>query len=375
MTDLFEVEETSTTSLDLRRMQREARRRQRRLRTLMATSVAVVILALGASIGWNFVQTFKSADAGSADYEGAGQGAVVIIINPGESGAEIAKTLYDNGVVASEQAFKLATYEFAEEAKGIKPGYYLMQREMKAEYALFALLEPERRQETTIQIPEGYRLEAIYEKIASVTDYTLDQVSEAAADVEALKLPAEAGGNLEGWLFPATYKFNPGVHPTDILAEMVKTTVSNLEDAGVPREKWEETLIIASLIEGEARLKEDRAMVSGVIHNRLAIGKALELDSTIKYFAPSDGVFTSAQQRAVQNPYNTYLNTGLPPGPIKAPGRASIDAALAPETHSYLYFVTVNLDTGETKYATTFSEHLKNVAILQAWMAANGDDS
>jgi len=374
MTDLFEAETATTTSLDLRRAQRDQRRRERRWRTLMATAVALVILSLGASVSWSFISAFRSQGPEVADYEGFGQGQVEVVINPGDSGADIAKTLYAAGVVASEKSFLLATYANPEDAQKIAPGYYVLPKQMKAEYALVALLDKDYKREVSITIPEGRGVDFILEKIASVTGASLADVETAAANTAAIGLPAEANGSLEGWLFPSTYKFNPGVQPTDVLSTMVSTTIAKLKAQGVEEKDWLKTLTVASLVEKEAKLDVDRPIIAGVIYNRLNAGQPLELDSTVKYAVgtvTNGEVFTSAEERGIDSPYNTYKVTGLPPGPIASPGEASIEAAVNPDQNDYFFFVTVNLITGETKYAKTYAEHQKNVKELQAWIKAN----
>lgn len=370
MTDLFE-ETTTTTSLDLRRLQRNQRRLARRKRTAIATAIGVVLFAVGGSVAWSLVHSFSTGDESVVqDYEGAGQGAVQVIVNPGDTGEDIAQTLYEAGVIASPQAFILEARKNSDSSR-IVPGYYFMQREMKAEFALLALLDPGNRDVLTFTIPEGNVQSVYFQKIADLTDFTFEEVQAAAQDTDALGLPAEANGNLDGWLFPARYEFNPGAHPTDILAEMVATTIRVLDERGVDPKDRHRVLTIASLIEREAKLDEDRPMISGVIYNRLAIDQQLEFDSTVKYISPSEGVFTSDEERAIDSPYNTYRYTGLPPGPIAGPGAASIDAAINPAEHNYTFFVTVNLVTGETAYAETYNQHLKNVEILREWYREN----
>jgi UPF0755 protein len=372
MTDLFEAEATTTTTLDMRRLQRMQRRATRRKWTLVFSAVGLVLLAVGASTALNFVKdTFASEEDVVADYEGVGQGTVTVVVASGDNGADIAKTLYDAGVIASERAFILAAQENSA-AANIEPGHYFMAREMKAEFALLFLLDDARRDVRKITIPEGKTLEFYLQKIADLTEYSLDDVKAAAADTAAIGLPAEAGGNLEGWLYPSTYQFNPGVTPTDVLSAMVAQTTSVLNKYNVAPEDRLRILTIASLIEREARLDDDRPMIAGVIANRLARGMRLELDATIKYFQPSDGPFVSASDKLIDNPYNTYMYAGLPPGPIAGSGEKSIAAAVAPAVHNYVFYVTVDLSTGETRYAETYAEHLKNVELLQAWYAANG---
>lgn len=372
MTDLFEIEvPTTTTSLELRRLQRDMRRRQRRIRTLIAAAIGIVVFALAASAAWNFVQAFKPESGGVADFEGSGQGQVQIIINPGDDGAAIAQTLYENGVVASTEAFILATYNNPDAAMSIQPGYYVLPKEMKAETALGALLDTDRRITKDITIPEGYRLTQILDRVASITGYSIEEVEMAAADYDALGLPEEAGDNLEGWLFPSTYRFNPDIHPSEALAKMVETTVSILENNEVPRDQWERTLIVASLVEREAGSDADRKLVSSVIENRLAINQPLEFCSTIRYFLPGGLGVTNAETQT-PNEYNTYLNPGLPPGPIASPGEASIQAAIDPAETNYMYFVTVNPTTGETRFATTYPEFQQAKAEFKQWCNENG---
>lgn len=371
MTDLFEAETTTTTSLDLRRVQRLRRRATRRKWALVFIAVGLVVTALGGSVAYNFLtDTFASSSNEVKDYEGLGQGTVQVVIEPGDTGTDIAATLFAQGVVASEQAYINAS-NANPDSSGIKPGFYFMQREMRAEYALLALLDPNNRDLRKITIPEGRRIEFYFDKIASLTGSTLDEVEAAAADTETLGLPAEADGNLEGWLFPSTYQFNPGVTPSDVMREMIATTIKTLDDLGVAANDRERILTVASLIEMEAKLDEDRPLIAGVIYNRLEADMMLQLDATVKYIAPSEGAFVSPEDKEVDSPYNTYMYTGLPPGPIAGSGAASIDAAINPASHDFFYYVTVNLNTGETRYGKTYDEHLKNIQILRQWQEDN----
>lgn len=113
-------------------------------------------------------------------------------------------------------------------------------------------------------------------------------------------------------------------------------------------------------------------MVSAVIHNRLATGMPLQMDSTVHYALQDFGkVTTTAEDRAVDSPYNTYRYTGLPPGAISNPGKAALAAASQPSDIDSLFFVTVDLDSGETRFASTLAEHEANVAVFQQWCQAN----
>jgi UPF0755 protein len=121
-------------------------------------------------------------------------------------------------------------------------------------------------------------------------------------------------------------------------------------------------------VQAEGRLKADLPKIARVLYNRLGQGKPLQLDTTIVYIFRTQGkITTSAEQRSRKSPYNTYLNPGLPPTPISAPGAAAIEAALAPATGPWIYFVTTNPSTGETRFATTYADHLKNVEQFRAY--------
>ena len=371
MTDLFEAEVTTTTSLDLRRLQRMQRRATRRKWALALTAVGLVLTAIGGSIAAGFVtETFEQTDTTVADYEGTGQGTVTVVIESGDIGSDMATTLFDAGVVKSKQAF-IDAYSENPDSGSIKPGYYFMQREMKAEYAVNALLDPSNRDVRKITVPEGRTVETYYQQIADRLGVPIEDVYEAAKDTAAIGLPAEANGNLEGWLFADTYPFDPGTTPTEALRTMVERTIKVLDDAGVAPENRQRILTIASLIEREAKLPEDRPLIAGVIYNRLSKDMKLEFDSTVKYISPSDGVFTTDEERASDSPYNTYRVVGLPPAPIAGPGAAAIDAAVNPAQHNYIFFVTVDLLVGTTMYAETFPEHQANVQVLQQWIKDN----
>jgi UPF0755 protein len=371
MTDLFEAETATTTTLDLRRLQRNKRRATRRKWTLVVSAVAIVIFALGASVAYNFVGTFEGSSNEIADYEGTGQGTLQVVVQSGDTGSDIATTLVDSGVIASRAAF-LQEWNSNPDSQSVVPGYYWMHREMKAEYALQSLLDPSNRDVRNLTIPEGLTKAQTYEKIASITATSVDAVEAAAKDTDALGLPAIAKGDLEGWLAPATYEFDPDVTPAIVLKRMVAQTIQRLDDAGVEEGNREKVLNIASLVEREAKLDEDRPKVASVIYNRLKQDMMLQLDATLKYHLKDAGATLTADQLKSDDPYNTYTHAGLPPGPIASPGVESIDAAVNPAKTKYIFYVTVNLDTGKTKYAEDYPTFLKYKKEYQKWAKANG---
>lgn len=199
---------------------------------------------------------------------------------------------------------------------------------------------------------------------------TLALDKQALLDAIAAAAPGEA--DPEGWIKPGSYTLSAVSSTEEIAQSLVAQRVSQLKTLGVPEEQWQDVITEASIIEAEAPLDTDKPKVARVIDNRLSESMMLQLDSTVKYVAGDDiDAFTSADDKKVESPYNTYLNLGLPPGAIGSPSDAAIDAVLNPADGDWLYFVTVNLETGKTLFATTYEEHLANVMQLRDWIAAN----
>jgi len=250
-----------------------------------------------------------------------------------------------------------------------------LREEMRADDALAMMLDPASRADYLLTIPEGWRAGRILERIASRLDVELGDVKSAADSVAAEKLPATADGRIEGWLAAGRYSLHPEDTPRSVVQEMVDRTIQRLDEADVPDDQREETLIKASIIEAEVSRKDDRARVARVIENRLdgcSGDGRLRMDSTVSY-----GLGIPLSKRLTQNmltkdtPYNTRLHPGLPPGPINSPSKASVEAAKNPAPGDWCYFVTVNLDTGKTRFAANLAEHKRNVELLREWEEDN----
>lgn len=364
------------------RAERDRRRRQRRRKNITALVVVVVVLAgIGVAVwklGMPLIDDLRGApEVSTDDYPGPGQGEVEVTIPAGATGAAMATILVEADVVASTGAFTDA-FAANPDAPGIQPGTYRLQQKMRAADVVAALINSENRIVTRVTIPEGLRLNQTLEKLSATTAIPIEEFQAAMADPAALGLPAEAGGNYEGWLFPATYSFEPGQTATDMLKAMIAKTVSVFDARSIAPADRQRVLILASLAEGEARTAEDRAKVVRAIYNRLDIGMPLQIDASVAYGLGINGRELTSDQvspNATDNPYNTYAHLGLPPGPINSPGEVSIDAALAPADGPWLFWVTVNLDTGETRFAETNAEHNANRQLLREWEEANGGDA
>jgi UPF0755 protein len=274
------------------------------------------------------------------------------------------------GVVKTAKAYLTAARDVPGSAN-IQPGTYDLKLHMTGAGAVQALLDPASRLVKRLTIPEGSRMQVILDQIASQTSITRAQLTAAAKDTADLGLPREAKGNLEGYLFPATYEVQPSTTATDLLHEMVANTLDQLDQLGVPEKDRHRILTLASLVEAEGRHPQDLGKIARVLTNRLAKGIPLQLDTTVHYATGRFTVQTTRADLAVKSPYNTYTNKGLPPGPICSPGLTAIRAALNPTPGTWMYFVAVNPSTGETQFATTPVEFAKLKAEYEAWQKAH----
>jgi UPF0755 protein len=175
---------------------------------------------------------------------------------------------------------------------------------------------------------------------------------------------------LEGFLFPDTYQYHKGMSEEAIVTMMLRRFESNFGPdlqarAAELKMSVPEAVTLASIIEREARVPAERPIISAVYHNRLKIGMKLDADPTVRYALDHPGDIVTFKDLEVNSPYNTYKNAGLPPGPIAAPGLASIRAALYPADVPYLYFVAKNDGTGAHEFSRTLAEHVRAVRKYQ----------
>lgn len=342
------------------------------LRTGIFGLAGLVVLGVVAYLG---LRATGLLSTGSADYSGAGDGMhrFSIQVRPGETAQEISKVLKDGGVVASQTAFITAANANVG-WKSMHSCTYSLNTRMKASLAVAWLIDPSHCVDG-ITIQEGWRTRQVIAAITAKSHITAAALQAALAKPTSIGLPSVAQGDAEGYLFPATYSVVAGQTATQLLSEMVSNAKSQFIQAGIeagypaggltPRQ----VLIVASIIQAESG-GSDMNKVARVFYNRLAQGMALQSDATVAFANNLSGtVWTTDAQRNNPSPYNTYVHTGLPPGPIDNPGLAAIEAALHPAAGPWLYFVPINLKTGETVYSTTFAQHQAAIARLQAWCA------
>jgi UPF0755 protein len=350
------------------------RRRQRRRRSAGCFAVLlslVVVLGLGAVVVIQGRAWLEDQFAPPPDYQGNGTGSVLVEVESGDTSTQIAGTLHEAGVVASEEAFTDAARE-EPRAMLIQVGFYDMAKKMSAESALQRMLDPDAMVTNAVTVPEGYTVEQTLQQAAAQSDLERRDLAQAAERPQRLGLPEYAGSDLEGYLFPATYELPPNATARSLLRMMVDRFEESAARFDLEREARtlglspEEVVTVASIVQREARHPGDFPKVAREIYNRLDQGMPLQMDSTVHYAVGKSGeVATTDEDRASSSPYNTYRFPGLPPGPIAAPGDAALEAALNPAKGDWIYFVTVNIDTGETKFASTDAEHQQNVAELR----------
>ncbi len=338
---------------------------------LVCAVLAVIFVPKG-------IDSIKGMFAGPEDYPGPGSGEVAFTIEGGQSVPSMGDELEELGVVASSDAFVDAASD-NENATGIQPGTYLLKKKMKAADVVAILVDPEKSRLDRVTIPEGARVGQIVTAIVKNSDFKARELTRLLDDPEQIGLPAEAEGNPEGYLFPATYDLTPGKSAKDLLTEMVTMTTRVEEELDIEGRAEalgltpHELITVASILQYEAANDEDYAKVAQVIYNRLDAGMALQLDSTVSYVSQRKGdVWTTSEERNSDSLYNTYRHEGLPPGPIGSPGEATIEAALNPTDGPWLYFVP-DFENATTLFTDDYQEHLRNVEKAREYCRANDE--
>jgi UPF0755 protein len=328
-------------------------RPRRRVGRVLAPLLALVLLVVLGAGGYKIYKHFQSPD-----FSGPGFGEVTVQVLPGASAFSLAPELVKLGVVASTSSF-ISAAKSSSNPEGLEPGFFRLRHHMNSAMAYAMLLSPASRIQSVVTIPEGLRETQILATLEAKTRTSASAFAKALKDTSALGLPSYANGNPEGFLFPATYTFNPGTSALSMLQTMVARYNQEAANINLPAAAktaqltQNQVITVASILEAEAGNPIYYADVAEVIYNRLNQNMFLGLDSTVNYALNRFGVSLTQSQLDVNSLYNTFKHLGLPPGPIDSPGNAAIEAALHPAHGDLLYFVTVNIKTGLTKFATT----------------------
>jgi UPF0755 protein len=322
--------------------------------------VGLVGLAVGAGIRW-----FTNAP----DYVGDGHGTVTVQILTGDSVSAVGQTLEKADVVRSASAFVAVAGQDPD--VNLQPGTYRLHLQMSAERALNLLLDPASRISSRVLIPEGLRTDEIVRLLSAKTKIPVKQFQAVLAAPGPLGLPGFSGGNPEGFLFPATYDVEPGADATHVLKAMVHRYLQAEQDTGLATRAAAvhmspyQVLVVASIVQAEGQT-EDFPKIARAILNRLDAHMKLQLNSTVNFVLRNNDQTLSTADIATPSPYNTYLHEGLPPGPIDSPGEDAINAVLRPAAGNWLYWVTVDPKTGETKFTSSYAQFLQFKAELKA---------
>lgn len=294
---------------------------------------------------------------------------VVVEIPSGASHARIARTLADAGVVRSALGFEAWAAWHA--GSRLKAGTYQFRgQEWVAQ--VFDKLARGEFYAIAVTVPEGYNRFDIARELQRLGLAPSAEVLAATADPASIRDLDPAAVSLEGYLFPATYPIAPGTPVGRILGLMTARFRQEVKQDAVAAADLHQVVTLASLIEKETAVPQERALIAGVFTNRLARGMMLQCDPTVIYAALLAGRYTGAIRRddlLARSPYNTYTSAGLPPGPIANPGRAALVAAAHPAATPYLYFVSNG--AGAHNFARTLAEQQRNVAQYRRYQAAH----
>ncbi len=290
----------------------------------------------------------------------------IVLIKPGTPVRGVAEILHEASVISDKNLFMILA-RFYREGKSIKAGEYQFTTAMLPTDVL-EILQEGKIFFRAATIPEGYTMYQIAELLAEQGFLDKEKFLELASDkdfIAELKIEAET---LEGYLFPNTYHIHRGMNTDEIMRKMAgefwqvmpPDLQQEIQQKGFT---IHEIVTLASIVEKEVRVDEERELISAVYHNRLRIKMKLDSDPTVIYGLKNfDGNLTKADLRK-DTPYNTYRRRGLPPGPIANPGEASILAAVRPAEVKYLYFVSRN--DGTHKFSSSYKEHLRAVREYQ----------
>lgn len=295
-------------------------------------------------------------------------------IPSGVTTADVAHLLFERGLIKDPTVFRYYVRYRQLDAQ-IMSGEYQLSASMSPDAILQRLTEGQVRV-LRITVPEGMTVAMMADLMAQKGVMTREQFLEAANALAAKNpyLPADASLDqpMEGYLFPATYEYRGGADPEAIVAPMFDRFQQVWTEEWKQRIKERslsvhEVVTLASIVETEAQVAQERSAIAGVYLNRLAIDMPLQADPTV-YYAQGlpRGERLLYKHLEVDSPYNTYKYPGMPPGPIAAPGEDSIRAVLFPEQHGFYYFVAKENGTGEHFFGTTLEEHNANVLKAEA---------
>lgn len=306
-------------------------------------------------------------------YPGASK---VVDVPPGTATRTILSTLEREGVVRS-RLLAWASLRVHFPGRTLKAGEYRFEGPRSIPEVLAALVDG-KVVTYRVTIPEGLTADEAFELVARTGLATSEELRGYFGQPGLFPgVPADAP-SLEGFLAPETHVFTRSLGARGIVSTLVRAFERSLPEGFEERARALgrtplEAVTIASLVEKETGVPSERALVSAVYHNRLRVGMPLQCDPTAVYALRRRGLWTGTLTRdglALDDPYNTYVRGGLPPGPIASPGAAALEAAVAPAEVRWLYFVAAGDGSGSHRFALTYEDHLANVALFRRARAA-----
>ncbi len=330
--------------------------RSRRTAIVVIALVVVPLLVLASGAIWFWWQLDPPGGPGAR---------VELQIEQGWGVPRIGDELQHRGVIGSPLVFSI--YSRLNGDTKFKAGSYELRTHMGVRAAVKALKAGPRLDFTKVTIPPGLWLKEIAQRVGKLPGKQADHFLQATQN-NAVRSPFEPEGinSLEGLLWPDTYKVSAEEDEIQILKTMESTFEKKAGELGLAQANVQghgayDVIKVASLIESEAKTDADRPLIASVIYNRLKQNMKLQVDATLIYTRGDPNKRTlSEKDKAINSPYNTYLNNGLPPTPIAAVSEASLRAALAPATTDYLYYVVID-KKGDHAFGRTLDEHEANI--------------
>jgi len=341
----------------------EKKRNKVRNKTRLAVSITVLLILIAAGAYGGFKIYLESI---VAPYDAASAGYVNVVIPSGASTNRVGEILEDYHLIRNASQFKLIARLEGFDGK-LQAGEFTLTQAMTVREILTTLSSGNANTKR-FTIPEGYTIAKTADKLENDGFIERNRFLDVAENGEFLHkfmsyLP-EGANRLEGFLFPETYDVFTTATEEDIIDRMLAQFDKEFGDEYYVRAdelgfSLYEIVTIASMIEAEARAAIDRPLIASVIYNRLSIGMPLQLDATVQYALGETKERLLIKDTLIESPYNTYLITGLPPGPICSPGADSIRASLYPEDTNYIFYVLKPDGSGEHNFATNINDFNK----------------
>ncbi len=358
------------------------------MRAVVAIGLFAIVLGLGVAGGIALVSGTQSlslptVDVGVLDRPASAEDNPTLFeVHPGETAATIGQRLEAEGLITSAVTFRLLVTQYGV-GRNLNAGEYELSPAMTMTN-IISILNQGLVAETTITIPEGLRIEEIGERMEQLGLFGRGEFLAAAERFRERPQASQivgGGTSLEGYLLPDTYRVRPSTTPHEVV-ELLFTAFTIQFDSDLRRAvegrglTLHEAVTVASIVEREAVLAEERSIIASVFLNRIELGMALQADPTVQYAIAENPASVSefgwwktaltVEDLDYPSPYNTYFVSGLPPGPIANPGIASLRAVAQPADTPFLYFVADGSGSGRHLFSSTLAEHNGNVARSRA---------